>query len=98
MTRSGCGIFQPSVHCFGCGASLAFPAGAPIEAHSVIVSICCAVSEGSFSKCPNFGSANQGGIFFDRTIDTMAFAFARASGYVTKGIGAICPDLWQFWQ
>src|SRR5262245_27831723 len=62
-TRSGFGMFQSSVHALGGGASRGSPAGAPLSAHVVIVSICSAVSDGSLEKWPYFGSANHGGIF-----------------------------------
>ncbi len=52
-TRSGCGMFQPSAHWRGGGASSGFPAGAPAVAHDVSVWISCGVNEGSFEKLPN---------------------------------------------
>src|SRR5262249_55579847 len=79
MTISGW-IIQPSLgHCTGAGASLELPSATPVSAHLASVSISLCLSERSLSKCPYFGSANQGGIFFSVTAVLIALAQGRAS-------------------
>src|ERR1700691_2264409 len=51
-TTSGRGIFQPSLHLGGGGASCGSPAGAPDFSQAAMVAICSSVSDVSLAKCP----------------------------------------------
>src|SRR5579862_6749556 len=97
-TRSGLGMFQPSVKVRGVGASLESPSLAPPSTQATRVAISCWLSERSSAKWPYFGSANQGGIFLVTTSSLMALAQGRASVYDIKAKGAISPARWHSWQ
>src|SRR6185437_2133915 len=97
-TSSGCGIIHPEALRRGGGAALASPAGAPASVHAASVAICSGVNDGSFTKCPQHGSANQGGMIRRVTLSLIWRAYRRASSYVTSGMGAISPALWHAWQ
>src|SRR5215467_1677890 len=91
-------MFQPSSKCFGAGASLGLPAGAPASAHAASVSISRDESFRSFEKRPYSGSANHGGICFAVVFVLIDRAHGRASSYEISDIGATSPGRWQVWQ
>src|ERR1700691_1344741 len=97
-TTSGFPMFQPSTKLIGLGASLGFPAVAPVSTHEIRVFISAADSVRSFSKWPYLGSANHGGIFLLATAVLIAFAHGRVPSYVRNDIGPASPGRWQFWQ
>src|SRR5579884_927038 len=63
----------PSGHWIAGGASFSSPATPPPSTHATIVSTSDCFNERSLLKCPYFGSANQGGIFFSTTAALIAF-------------------------
>src|SRR3982750_410105 len=76
-TRFGLSIFHPAVR-FTCGAApSAFPSGAPSSAQLARVLICPSLSDGSFEKCPQHGSANHGGMVRFEVASLIAVAKGR---------------------
>jgi hypothetical protein len=76
-TRSGFGMFHPSIHRTGAGRSFASPSGAPASAHAASVFTSAWLRLRSFEKCPYCGSANHGGIFLLNTAALIALAHGR---------------------
>ena len=71
MIRSGFEICQPSVKWRGWGKSRGSPCGAPSATQSAINCLSPSLSRLSLAKCPNFGSACQGGMRFSRTTSSI---------------------------
>src|SRR3954451_20192561 len=90
-TRLGLSIFHPAVRLTCGAASSALPSGLPSAAQFASVLICSSLSDESFEKCPQHGSANQGGMVRFEVAALIAAANGRVCSYVSKGMGAISP-------
>src|SRR5581483_224097 len=91
-------MFQPSVQCGGEGTPFSFPGGAPAFTQAETFSISWFESEASFAKCPQHGSANQGGILRVAMARKISIAQGLVSAKVTSEKGAISPGRWQDWR
>src|SRR6185295_20337368 len=76
-TRSGLGMFQPSIQRTAAGRSFASPSGAPASAQAANILMSDWLKLRSLAKCPYFGSANHGGILRLRTAALIALAHGR---------------------
>src|SRR5258707_14304119 len=90
---SGGSMFQPLDQCFGGGASLGEPAGAPSSTHLMMGAICSGVRERSLENLPYRGSASQGGMVFCSTAVRPAADHGFVCSYGVGDIGPASPGL-----